>query len=108
MTRILLERGEHWFRLSMTGHAGCGPYGADPVCGGLSALAYTGARMLEELDVEGKLASSPLISMEPGMAILEGVANEEGKEALGYLSKFLLGGFRLMADSFPTAVSVHS
>lgn len=105
MTKILLERGDGRLRISMEGHAGTGPYGADPVCGGLSALAYTGARMLEELDVEGKLTDSPMIRMEPGMALLEARSNEEGKEVLRNLGDFLVGGFRLMADSFPMAVT---
>lgn len=102
-----MERGDGWLRISMEGHAGFGAYGSDPVCGGLSALAYTGARMLEELDAEGKLAEPPLIRLEPGMALLAGRANAEGKEAISYLAKFLMGGFRLMEDSFPTAVSVQ-
>ncbi len=105
---IEIGRGDGWIRISMEGHAGYGAYGADPVCGGLSALAYTGARMMEELDVEGKLADAPLIRLEPGMALLEARSNDEGKEVLGYLGQFLEGGFRLMAESFPTAVTVYS
>ncbi len=105
MTRILMKGGDGWLMVHMEGHAGFGAYGADPVCGGLSALAYTGARMLEELDAEARLAESPLIRMEPGLAHLEARANAEGKEGLRYLGRFLGGGFRLMAQSFPTAVA---
>ncbi len=101
-----MERGDGYLRVSMEGHAGYGAYGVDPVCGGLSALAYTGARMLEELDAEGRLAAKPLISMEPGMALLEARAKEEGKEGLAYLGRFLEGGFCLLAHSFPLAVSL--
>lgn len=107
MTRIVMKGGEGWLMVHMEGHAGFGAYGSDPVCGGLSALAYTGARMLEELDVEGRLAAAPLIRMEPGLAHLEASANREGKEVLRNLGRFLRGGFRLMAESFPTAVSLQ-
>lgn len=106
MTRIRVKRGDGYIRLTMEGHAEYGPYGSDPVCGGLSALAYTGARMLEVLDAEGKLAASPLIRLEPGRALLEARGKEGGREALEYFGQFLLEGFRLMADSFPTAVSL--
>ena len=108
MTNIVLKGGDGWLMVRMEGHAGFGAYGSDPVCGGLSALAYTGARMLEELDVEGRLTDSPILRMEPGLAHLEARANEEGKEVLQHLGKFLEGGFRLMADSFPTAVSLQA
>lgn len=106
MTKILMKGGDGRLMIHMEGHAGFGAYGADPVCAGLSALAYTGARMLEELDVEGRLADPPLIRMEPGLAHLEARALPEGKEVLGNLGRFMRGGFRLMAMSFPTAVEL--
>ena len=106
MTHIRIERGDGWFRLTMEGHAGVGPYGADPVCAGLSALAYTGARMIEELDAEARLAAPPVIRLEPGVALLEGRGNRDGKEVVDHLGRFLLAGLRLMAESFPKAVSV--
>ncbi len=107
MTVIEIERGDGWLRVSMEGHAGYGAYGADPVCGGLSALAYTGARMLEELDAEGKLTDRPQICMKPGRALLDARAKTNGKEELAFLGRTLLGGFRLMAETFPTAVELR-
>ena len=80
MTRI--EYSPDARRLRLTGHAGAGERGSDPVCAALSILVYA----LLDAGAEGELS--------PGAAELH----------LPPDASLALRGFRLLAENFPQNV----
>ena len=82
MTRI--EYSPAARRLRLTGHAGAGERGSDPVCAALSILVYA----LLDAGAEGELS--------PGAAELHLTPADDASLALR--------GFRLLAENFPQNV----
>ena len=54
--------------LTVTGHAGAGPYGADPVCAAASILTCALERTVRDAEAEGLLACPPEVRLAPGDA----------------------------------------
>jgi uncharacterized protein YsxB (DUF464 family) len=90
----------------MEGHAGYGKEGADPLCGGLSVLAYTMAEFIGRLEAEGKLSEKPILSLSPGQAFLRAVAKKEFSQELHVGLTLIQGGFSLLAQSYPLWVEL--
>ena len=80
MTRV--EYSPAARRLRLTGHAGAGERGSDPVCAALSILVYA----LLDAGAEGELS--------PGAAELHLTSD----------ASLALRGFRLLAENFPQNV----
>ena len=106
VTKVGIEGWDNGFALRMEGHAGYGKEGADPLCGGLSVLAYTMAEFIGRLEAEGKLSEKPILSLSSGQAFLRAVAKKEFSQELHVGLTLIQGGFSLLAQSYPLWVEL--
>ena len=84
----------------MLGHAGYAEKGSDPVCAGVSTLALTLCRCMEELAAVGAVRILALAA-EPGAAFVHCVPlpghGEQAEEAF----RVIAAGLRMLAREYP-------
>ena len=97
MTRVYAD--EEAMELSVSGHAGFGPRGADIVCAGISALTCT---LLERLEDKGLLVDYAQ-DTQKGLVWLQAVPCPTSK---AYMD-FCLAGLCLLAESYPENICVE-
>ena len=98
MVRFYMDppRGE----LRILGHAGFGEKGSDPVCAGVSALALTLCRRVEELAAQGAVRIRALAA-EPGAALIHCVPLPGHAEQMEEVFRVIAAGLRLLAEEYP-------
>ena len=86
--------------LQVLGHAGYGEKGSDPVCAGVSALALTLCRRVEELAAQGAVRIRALAA-EPGAALIHCVPLPGHAEQMEEVFRVIAAGLRLLAEEYP-------
>ena len=92
--------------MTASGHAGFAQTGQDIVCAGVSALAFTAAEYLMQMQNWDKLEKDPVILLEPGEIRLECSPKITAEEEAEHVFRMLEIGFRLIAKSYPNNVTV--
>jgi len=93
------------YALSVTGHAGYAEPGRDIVCAGVSALAYTAARVLSEMNEKGQLRVflPDTAGRDFALSCVPKRGYEREAEAL---FEHVLTGFRMMEERYPGNVRI--
>lgn len=106
MTLIRYDEEAH--HLSINGHAGYAPEGQDIVCAAVSSLTYTLANALMGLEQQGLVADLSL-RMDNGAVDMACVPRgESGKTALHTVYDTIVGGYELIARSYPQNVRTRT
>ena len=84
----------------MLGHAGYAEKGSDPVCAGVSTLALTLCRCMEELAAVGAVRILALAA-EPGAALIHCVPLPGHAEQMEEVFRVIAAGLRLLAEEYP-------
>lgn len=92
--------------MTASGHAGFAQTGQDIVCAGVSALAFTAAEYLMQMQTWDKLEGDPVILLEPGEIRLECEPKITAEEEAEHVFRMLEIGCRLIAKSYPNNVTV--
>ena len=104
MIEITYHRGRHG--LTVTGHAGLGVKGADPLCAAVSALTYTAGANLAELAGQGN-AQGLSMKFLPGYAKV-GCQPEKGMEQVATLMlDTVVTGFQLLQAQWPEHIKLR-
>lgn len=91
-------------RVTIEGHANSGDPGHDLVCAGVSALAYTLAANVGNLEARG-MVRRPTVVLEPGKAEIEAKPKPSHKATAALIFQSVCVGFEVLADSYPDYVS---
>ena len=91
-------------RVTIEGHANSGDPGHDLVCAGVSALAYTLAANVGNLEARG-MVRRPTVVLEPGKAEIEAKPKPSHKATAALIFQSVCVGFEVLADSYPEYVS---
>lgn len=102
-----VRRDGAW-HLELRGHAAAGPYGADLVCAGASALAWAGERSLRELFDRGYLACPPECRMESGWIRLGAVPGPGGRVRTRQVLDTLLAGLGRLEELHPACIVIEN
>ena len=105
MTRIMLNEGNGFFQMIVSGHAGYAsdkrlPEGCDIVCSALSMISSMAMQRMGEMKEEGKLR---LLNMEQtsGSVLINARAMEGTERELAVTVRTIECGFELLADRYP-------
>jgi len=101
MIRVAYCRG--LCRVVIQGHAHSAEVGHDLVCAAVSALAYTLAGNVRELESRGKVRRA-FIRLESGEAQIRCVPAAQQKEQVRQVFDGICLGFRLLAQRYPEYV----
>lgn len=102
MTLIRYDEDAH--RMTLHGHAGYAPEGQDIVCAAVSSLTYTLANALMGLEQQG-LVTELSIRMDNGATEMAcEPRGEAGQTALRTVFDTIMGGYELIARSYPEHV----
>ena len=91
-------------RVTIEGHANSGDPGHDLVCAGVSALAYTLAANVGNLEASG-MVRRPTVVLETGKAEIEAKPKPSHKATAALIFQSVCVGFEVLADSYPEYVS---
>lgn len=94
--------------LTLSGHAGAAPAGADTVCAAASMLAYTVAQEVLEMEGKGKLRKKATIKLDQGAALITCKPKKSTWCEALHLYKVAQTGYRLLAANFPENVQVKT
>ena len=90
--------------MSILGHAGAGPRGADLICASATMLAYAAAQAVQELWEEGRLAEGPTVILKDGEARLCVCPRREDRARAVQIFRTVQCGARVLAHNFPQHV----
>lgn len=106
MTLIRYDENSH--HMSINGHAGYAPEGQDIVCAAVSSLTYTLANAMMGLEQQG-LVTDLVIRMDNGSVdMFCKPKNESGQTALRTVFDTIMGGYELIARSYPQNVRART
>ena len=91
-------------RVTIEGHANSGDPGHDLVCAGVSALAYTLAANVGNLEARG-MVRKPTVVLEPGKAEIEVKPKPSHKATTALIFQSVCVGFEVLAANYPEYVS---
>ena len=91
-------------RVTIEGHANSGDPGHDLVCAGVSALAYTLAANVGNLEARG-IVRRPTVVLEPGKAEIAAKAKPSHKATADLTFQAVCVGFEVLAANYPQYVS---
>lgn len=91
-------------RVSISGHAFSGEAGHDLVCAGVSALAYTLAANVGNMEDQGQ-AEDVKIKLEKGSGTIRCRAVEGCEDMVRRIFEAVCVGFEVMAINFPKNIS---
>ena len=100
MVNVAFEREAGGYRMTVTGHAGQGPKGADLVCAACSILAYTLVRRVRALD-----PAAVRVRDEGDFELFVRAAGGQEAACRGAFET-VRAGFELLAENYPKAVKV--
>ena len=98
MIKVRFEKKEEICRLSVTGHAGAAPRGADPICAAVTALCYTLAQALTL-----QLGEKARISIREGAAEIAA----PGSQTAEHTFWVVWTGLRMLAYNYPEHITVE-
>lgn len=90
--------------VTVEGHAGCGEPGKDPVCAAVSAVAYTLAGNVQQLEEQGALRDCS-VEMQSGFAEIRCAAVTHSKDTVQLIFGAVCLGFQMIADQYPDCVN---
>ena len=91
-------------RVTIEGHANSGDPGHDLVCAGVSALAYTLAANVGNLEANG-IVRRPTVVLENGKAEIAAKAKPRHKATAALIFQSVCVGFEVLATNYPEYVS---
>ena len=91
-------------RVDIEGHANSGDPGHDLVCAGVSALAYTLAANVGNLEARG-MVRRPTVVLEDGKAEINANAKPIHKNTVELIFQSVCVGFELLSTNYPEYVS---
>ena len=91
-------------RVSISGHAFSGEAGHDLVCAGVSALAYTLAANVGNMEEQGQ-AEDVKIKLDKGHGVIRCKASEGCEDMVRRIFEAVCVGFEVMAINFPKNIS---
>ena len=91
-------------RVSISGHAFSGEAGHDLVCAGVSALAYTLAANVGNMEDQGQ-AEDVKIKLEKGCGIIRCKAVNGCEDMVRRIFEAVCVGFEIMSANFPKNIS---
>ena len=99
--RFFADSGRGMVGMSILGHAGAGPRGADLICASATMLAYTAAQAVQELWEEGRLREWPMVFLKDGEARLCVCPRPEDHDRVAQVFRTVQCGARVLAHNFP-------
>ena len=91
-------------RVTIVGHAGCGPEGHDLVCAAVSAIALTLAGNVSYMQSQDAV-HGVIIKLEEGNAEIQCTAYRRYKESAQQIFRAICVGFELLATKYPENIS---
>lgn len=91
-------------RVTIEGHANSGDPGHDLVCAGVSALAYTLAANVGNLEARG-MVRRPTVVLDPGKAEIAAKPKPSHKATAALIFQSVCVGFEVLATNYPEYVS---
>lgn len=91
-------------RVKITGHANSGEVGHDLVCAGVSALAYTLAANVGNMEDMGQ-AKNVKVELETGNSFIKCKAVRGCEDMVRRIFEAVCVGFELLATSYPKNIS---
>ena len=102
MIRVTYHRQHN--RVTIEGHANSGEPGHDLVCAGVSALAYTLAANVGNLEDRG-MVRRPTVVLENGKTEIEAKAKPSHRATAALIFQSVCVGFEVLATDYPQYVS---
>lgn len=103
MIKVRYYPDEH--KITMKGHAGAGPKGADIVCAAASFNIYTLASVMSIYD---EFADKPMkFSDDDGKASLKVYPNEQTAGLIKHDFAYAMNGFTILQDTYPKNVLIR-
>lgn len=94
----------HYNRLTIEGHAHAGEPGHDLVCAGCSALAYTLAANVGNMEANGQV-KNVVVKLEPGKAEISCRPRTKYTAIVARIFEAICVGFEMLAVSNPQYIS---
>ena len=88
------------YRLTVSGHAGAGEYGKDPVCAAVSALVLTLGANVADLCLQGN-AQRPVLFTAPGAAEIACTPKPGMAEVTTLMLDTICQGFTILQRLYP-------
>lgn len=91
-------------RVTVVGHAGCGPEGHDLVCSAVSALALTLAGNVSYMESQ-EAVRNVIIKLNEGDAEIQCTPYRRYKDSVEQIYRAICVGFELLATKYPDNIS---
>lgn len=98
MIRVTYHRKDN--RVTIEGHAGCGPEGHDLVCAAVSALALTLAGNVSYMEAQ-EAVYGVTMKLEEGNAEIQCTPYRKYKDSVEQIYRSICVGFELLATKYP-------
>lgn len=102
MIRVTYDRKDN--RVTIEGHAGCGPEGHDLVCAAVSALALTLAGNVSYMEAQEAVYGT-ITKLEEGNAEIQCTPYRRYKDSVAQIFRSICVGFELLATKYPENIS---
>jgi uncharacterized protein YsxB (DUF464 family) len=93
--------------MSVKGHAGTAPKGADLVCASATMLVYTVAQAMTFMHEQGYLEAKPHIKIREGKAVVSAIPKDEYSAEVLHTFWVAQCGGHVLAKNYPEAVSLN-
>ena len=91
-------------RVTVEGHAGCGPEGHDLVCAAVSALALTLSGNVSYMNAQ-EAVHGVIIKLDEGNAEIQCTPYRRYKDSVEQVFRSICVGFELLATKYPENIS---
>ena len=105
MIQVIYHR--QYNRVTVEGHAGCGPKGHDLVCASVSALALTLAGNVAYMRAQDAVHSE-IIKLEEGNAEIQCTPYRRYKDSVEQVFRSICVGFELLSTKYPDHISYEA
>lgn len=102
MIKVIYHR--QYNRVTVEGHAGCGPEGHDLVCAAVSAIALTLAGNVSYMETQEAVYGT-IIKLEEGNAEIQCTPYRRYKDSTQQILRAICVGFELLATKYPENIS---
>ena len=102
MIKVIYHR--KYNRVTVEGHAGCGPEGHDLVCAAVSALALTLAGNVSYMEAQ-EAVWDVTTKLEEGSAEIQCTAYRRYRDSVEQIFRSICVGFELLATKYPENIS---
>ena len=104
---FLKDPDKYSIHMSVKGHAGTAPKGADLVCASATMLVYTVAQALTFMHEQGYLESKPHNKIREGKAVVSACPKDEYAAEVLHTFWVAQCGAHVLAKNYPEAVSLN-